>query len=179
MEGRAPKLLLQGPPGVGKTTVMLRLAAELHEAGIPTGGFVTREVREHGRRRGFVAEEIGGREALIAHVDWARGPAVGRYRVDVEAFERVALPAMHRAEQRGGVVLVDELGSMELASAAFVSALRGLVDAGPALVATVHSRRHPVTDALKARPDVDVLEVSRANRDELPGRVKALLTAAR
>jgi nucleoside-triphosphatase len=175
MEGRAPKVLLEGRPGIGKTTVIRRLAAELREAGVPVGGFVTREVRERGERRGFVAQEIDGPEALIAHVDRSSGPVVGRYHVDVEALERIALPAMQRAEQRGGVILIDELGRMELASDAFVSAVLALLDRDRALVATVHARSHPLTDALKRREDVEVIEVSRDNRDELAGRLSLWL----
>ena len=175
MEGRAPKLLLEGRPGIGKTTVIRRLVAELREVGVPVGGFTTRELRERGERRGFVAEEIDGPQALIAHVDWSTGPAVSRYHVDVEALERIALPAMRRAERRGGVILIDELGRMELASDAFVRAVLALLDRNRAVVASVHSRSHPVTDALKRREDVEVIEVSRGNRDDLPGRLSLLL----
>jgi nucleoside-triphosphatase len=175
MEGRAPKLLLEGRPGVGKTTVVRRLAAELREAGVPVGGFVTRELRERGERRGFVAEELDGPEALIAHVGWSSGPAVGRYHVDVDALERIALPAMRHAQQQGGVILIDELGRMELASDAFVSAVLRLLDGDLPVVATVHARSHPVTDPLKRREDVEVIEVSHENRDELAGRLSVLL----
>jgi len=59
---------------------------------------------------GFVAEEIDGPEALIAHVDWTGGIAIGRQRVATAAHERIALPALDHARQRGGVLLVDELG---------------------------------------------------------------------
>lgn len=175
MEGRAPKLLLEGRPGIGKTTVIRRLADELREAGVPVGGFTTREVRERGERRGFVAEEIDGPQALIAHVDWSSGPAIGRYHVDVGALERIALPAMRRAERAGGVILIDELGRMELASDAFVRAVLAQLGRDRAVVATVHSRSDPVTDALKHREDMEVIEVSRDNRDDLPARLSSLL----
>ena len=35
------------------------------------------------------------------------------------------------------------------------------------VVATVHVFRHPFTDALKSRPDVERLQVTAANRDDL------------
>ncbi|MGH8898320.1 MAG: hypothetical protein ACRDZ4_15195 [Egibacteraceae bacterium] len=38
---------------------------------------MTQELREYGRRVGFVLKEIGGPEAVIAHVDWTSGPGGG------------------------------------------------------------------------------------------------------
>jgi nucleoside-triphosphatase len=61
---------------------------------VPVGGFTTRELREHGKRVRFMVEAIDGPSALIARVGWTSGPRVGRYRVDVAAFEAVALPAL-------------------------------------------------------------------------------------
>lgn len=166
------KLLLEGPPRAGKTTVVRRLAALLLEAGVPVSGFTTRELRQHGQRVGFLAEEVGGPSAVIAHVDWTSGPAVGRYRVDVAAFERVALPALRRAREQGGIAVIDELGRMELASPAFVHAVQELFgDPGVTLVATVHVARHPVTDALKHHPGVQPVTVTPQNRDALPGQL--------
>jgi nucleoside-triphosphatase len=109
-----PRILLTGPPRAGKTTLVSRLAGELAAGGFAVGGFLTREIREDGERVGFSVEEIGGRRALLAHVGFPEGPMVARYRVDVAAFEGLAVPAIERAAQRGGVVIIDELGQMEL-----------------------------------------------------------------
>jgi nucleoside-triphosphatase len=87
--------------------------------------------------------------------------------VDLAAFERVALPAL-RAPRTGGVVVVDELGKMELASAAFCEAVAELLGRDVAVVATVHLGHHRFTDALKRRPDVQVIRVTDGTRDVLP-----------
>jgi nucleoside-triphosphatase len=168
-----PRFLLTGTPGSGKTTLVCRLAELLQAAGIPVTGFAVHEVREQGRRAGFAAEAFGGPRALIAHVSWADGPWVGRYRVDVAAFERVALPAVGRAVPEGGVVVIDELGQMELFSDAFVCAIQRLFDHSGPLVATVHLRAHPITDALKQRHDVELVDVRPGNRDALLARLAA------
>jgi nucleoside-triphosphatase len=73
------------------------------------------------------------------------------------------------------VVVVDELGKMELASAPFRDAVSVLWDRNVAVVATVQSRHHPFTDALKQRPDVLVLRVTEHSRDTLPDRLAARL----
>jgi nucleoside-triphosphatase len=158
------KVLLEGRPRAGKTTVALRFAELVPRA----RGFVTRELREGGRRLGFEVEALGsGDRAVLAHVDLSGPPRVGKYGVDVDAFERIALPALH-AVRAGHVAVVDEVGKMELASEPFRDAFSRLVDRRVHLVATVHVFRHPYTDALKRRDDVDVIPVTRANRDELP-----------
>jgi nucleoside-triphosphatase len=169
------KLLLEGPPRVGKTTVVRRLIGLLQQANLPVGGFTTRELRERGHRVGFLAEDINGGGAVIAHVEWTSGPTVGRYHVNVSAFEGVALPALQRALEQGGVVVLDELGRMELASTPFVNAVHELVNRDVTLVATVHVVAHPVTDALKQRSDVRTVEVTRENRNELPRRFSEFL----
>jgi nucleoside-triphosphatase len=163
-----PRLLLSGPPGVGKTSVIRRLVELLHDAGVPVGGFLTHELRERGSRIGFTVEEIGGPQAVMAHVSRTAEPRIGRYGVDVPSFERIALPAMEHALVTEGVAIIDELGAMELFSPAFVAQLGALFDAQVPLVATVQQRGHPVTDALKARPDVELVTVTLDNRDRLP-----------
>jgi nucleoside-triphosphatase len=162
-----PRILLTGPPRSGKTTLISRLADELTARSVAVSGFLTREMREDGNRVGFTVEEIGGPSVLMAHVALPEGPVVGRYHVDVAAFECLALPAIQRAAHQGGVVIIDELGQMELLSPAFIAAFNRLLDQQIPLVATVHARQHPVTDAIKQRPDTQLLEVNLDHADAL------------
>ena len=69
-----------------------------------------------------MVEAASGAREVLAHVGLPGPPPVGRYGVDLAAFDRVALPALH-TPAIGGVVVVDELGKMELASAAFRAAV--------------------------------------------------------
>jgi nucleoside-triphosphatase len=92
----------------------------------------------------------------------------------VAGFERLALPAL-ASPPEGGVVLIDELGKMELASKAFRDAVSRLFEEPVALVATVHVARHPFTDALKRRPGVELVEVTLRNRDDLLERLATRL----
>jgi nucleoside-triphosphatase len=179
VQKRPLRLLLEGRPGIGKTTVARRLLALLRDAGVPLGGFVTDEVRTGGRREGFAVQTVAGQRGVLAHVELPGPPRVGRYGVDLPAFERVALPAMVAPRPVGVVVVVvDELGRMELASAAFRDAMSDLLDREVAVVATVHVHRHPFTDALKRRPDLRVIRVTERSRDALPERLAAELVAA-
>ncbi len=161
------RVLVEGRPGSGKSTVAARLADLLAERGVEVRGFVTRELRERGRRVGFAVETIDGKRATLAHLTFPGPPRVGKYGVDLNAFEDVALPALAKPPRRA-VMLIDELGKMELASEPFRDAVSRLLDAPVDLVATVHVFHHSFTDRLKQRPDVERIRVTRANRNELP-----------
>jgi nucleoside-triphosphatase len=101
---------------------------------------------------------------------------VSRYGVDLEAFERVALPALEAAG-RADVVIIDELGKMELASKPFCDSVSELFNSRRVLVATVHLFRHPFTDALKARPDVERVRVTPTTREALAVELAERLSA--
>jgi nucleoside-triphosphatase len=137
----------------------------LRDAGIAFSGFVTEELREEGRRVGFAVETFEGQRATLAHQRFSGPPRVGRYGVDVEAFERIVLPVLSGVEE-GEIAMIDELGKMELASAAFRSAVSDLFRGRSSVVATVQVAGHPFTDALKR--EAERVHVTRRNRDELP-----------
>jgi nucleoside-triphosphatase len=177
-QGTPPRVLLEGRPGIGKSTLARRLLALLRQAGVPVGGFITAELRTGGRREGFAVEAASGARGILAHVDLPGPPRVGRYGVDLATFERVVLPAL-RAPRTGGVVVVDELGKMELASAAFREAVADLLGRDVVVVATVHLTHHPFTDTLKRRPDIRVVRVTDASRDALPGQLMDCLGGVR
>ncbi len=157
--------LIEARPGAGKTTALQRLARLLRDQGVMLAGFVTEEIREAGRRVGFSIETFGGERATLAHQKLSGPPRVGRYGVAVGEFERLALPALGITAD---AILVDELGKMELASSAFRDAVAELIGADKPVVATVHVFRDPFTDALKRRPDAEIVRLTRENRDELP-----------
>ena len=146
----------------------VRLGGLLSERGISLRGFVTEELREGRRRVGFTVETFAGERTTLAHIDFSGPPRVGRYGVDLEAFERVALPALAAVDEEE-LVLIDELGKMELGSGAFRSAVSELFGGRASVVATVQVARHPFTDALKR--DAEVVRVTQSNRDELPTKI--------
>src|SRR5262245_15817345 len=112
--------LLTGRPGVGKTTC-LRHALDL--VGRPAGGFLTEAVREGGTRVGFALVELAGEGGMLADARGRGGPRVGKYGVDLETLERIGVPAIRDAVQARRLVVIDEIGKMEMASAAFREAV--------------------------------------------------------
>jgi nucleoside-triphosphatase len=171
--GEPPRLLLEGRPGAGKTTAVARVVELVRADGGSVTGFLTRELREGGERVGFMLETLDGRRGVLAHVR-IQGARVGRYGVALDDLERLAIPAMH-----ADLVVVDELGKMQLASVAFRDAVIALLEHSVAVVATVHAHRHPFTDELKRRPSVAVLRLTRSNRNELPSAIASRLRTGR
>jgi len=165
-------VLLTGRPGVGKTTV---IRAVVERLGIPAGGFYTAEIREGRARKGFKLITLDGQEAVMAHVDLPGPPRVSKYGVDVRAIDRVAVPAIQRAVEAGGLVVIDEIGPMELYSEAFKGAVLRAVESGRPVLATIMLRPNRWADKLKRRPGVRLIEVTRANRDTLPEQLVAML----
>lgn len=134
----------------------------------------------------FKVHDLGspkaGAEAWLAHQDFDTGIRVGRFGVDIAAFEQIGLVALEKATRlardHASVVIIDEIARMELASPGFAQAIAA-VFAGPlVVVATVHVHEHPVTDALKRRYDIEVVTVTEANRDSLPARLFHQLTGS-
>ena len=163
-------LLLTGRPGIGKTTV-IEAVAEL--MGEQAGGFYTEEIRGPGGRKGFRLVTLDGQEAVMAHVDLrGRGrPRVSRYGVDVKAIERVGVAALRRAMRAGQIVVVDEIGKMELFCGPLKDVVLQAVGGPYTVVATVMAKPNPWVDGLKAMPNVTLWEVTAENRDGLAERI--------
>ena len=169
-------LLIVGPPGIGKTTLMKRLTRSLR--GRPIEGFLTEECREQEQRVGFWLSPLDGRQVLMAHRGLETGQRVGPYKVNVEVLETVAVPIIRRGIGRAAVLFLDELGKMELCSPPFQDAVQEAFDRGPCIVATVGIQAIPFLNTLKRRRDVELIPLTGANRDlveeELIARLRAL-----
>jgi nucleoside-triphosphatase len=163
-------LLLVGRPGIGKTTV---IQAAVQRLAGRAGGFYTEEMRGPGGRKGFRLVTLDGQETVMAHVS-LRGPGrprVGRYGVDVAAIERVGVAAVRRAMQEQRIVVVDEIGKMELFCGPFKDAVLQAMGGPCPVVATAMARPNPWVDGLKAMPNVTIWEVTVENRDGLAEQV--------
>lgn len=157
-------LLLTGAPGTGKTTIV-REAISASKA--KAGGFYTQEIRQGGVRQGFEIVTLDGSRTVLAHVDIRWLQRVGKYRVDVASLDRVAVPAMRRAIRECDIVVADEIGKMELLSPAFREVLLEAMNSTKRLIGTVMLQPHPFADQIKHDSRVEVLLVSKANRDQV------------
>ena len=92
---------------------------------------------------------------------------MGRYGVDVPGFERF-LETTDILRTDAGIIIIDEIGKMECFSARFRDlVIKALAGATP-VVATIAAKGGGFIARAKERPDVELIEVTHANRDTLP-----------
>lgn len=167
-------ILLTGRPRVGKSTLIHRVVERLRkEEWKKIGGFYTLETSRNGERIGFSIRTLEGRIGRLAEVGLESRYRLGRYGIDMESFEAIALPALEEATRMGGLVIIDEIGYMELKSLRFRELVVKALDSPSFVLATIMRSRSDFADSIKAREDIEVLTVSVENRDKLLNEIVA------
>ncbi len=167
-------ILLTGKPGVGKTSIIKKIIPLL---GTSAGGFFTEEIRVMDRRMGFRIVTLDGEEGIMAHVDCNSNYKVGKYRVDLDSFERVAIPALESAMKNKLIIVIDEIGKMELFSAKFRELVRNILDSEKPLLSVIKENGDAFTEEIKNRGDISLVTVNYENREGLPEKVLDMLKA--
>lgn len=165
-------ILLTGRPGCGKTTTIRQVLADYPG---DVGGFYTQEIREGGVRKGFEIITLDGKRDILAHVDIPGQQRVGKYKLDLDTFEQLAIPAIQRAVERGALVVIDEIGPMEIRSKRFRQAVMQAMESGARILGTIVQRSTPFTDEIKGMPGVEVMEITPENRKTMQTRIQDLL----
>lgn len=169
--GQKQIYLISGRPGSGKTTAVRKIVAQLQLA---AGGFYTQELREAGRRQGFELVTLDGQRGIMAHVDLKGMPRIGKYGVDLEVIDAIGVPAVQRGIQ-AQLLVIDEIGPMEILSRAFREAVREALERDVLVVGTIVQRSTPFTDDIKTRRDVALFELTPQNRETV---VQTILASA-
>ncbi|NWF86842.1 NTPase [Candidatus Bathyarchaeota archaeon] len=162
-------LLLTGSPGVGKTSVLVKVAKSLKAEGYSVGGMISREVRSQGIRIGFEILDLNSaKRGWLAHVNQKNGPQVGRYRVNMKDLESLGVTAILEAVERFDAVAIDEIGPMELFSEKFKNAVKKAIEGRKLVVGVVHWKaRNKLIDDVKRREDTELYVVTHENRDSV------------
>jgi len=164
-------VLVTGRPGIGKTTLIKRL---IEASSLSKGGFYTEEVREKGQRVGFSLTTLDGKRSLLAHLKTKSPYRVGRYGVDIDTFEAIGVESIRKAISTNDIIIIDEIGRMELFSRKFREVVLQALKTGR-VVATIKKGRGDFIDKIKSRKDVRVLEVNLENRETLSSKLTKIV----
>lgn len=159
--------LITGAPGTGKTTAIRKIVAQ---GPIIASGFYTEEIREGGKRLGFKIITLDGQQGILAHVNKPGTPRISRYGVDLAELEALGVDAVRRAITDGEIVVIDEIGPMEILSTQFRSVVMEVLEGDVPVLGSIVGRSMEFTDRIKAHPNVYLIEIRRDNREEVVDR---------
>lgn len=162
--------LITGAPGSGKTTVLSKTVEALKGHGVSIGGMISREARDSCAREGFEVIDLNsGKHGWLAHVHQKTGPQVGKYRVNLSDLERIGVKAISEATQKYDVIVIDEIGPMELFSVKFKQAVQAALESSKVVLAVVHAKaKDPLISEAKGLAGAELFTVTVDNRDGLP-----------
>ena len=170
-------ILLSGKPGVGKTTLLIKVLKRLKGKNI--GGFYTEEIRQQGVRRGFKIKTLNGQEGILAHQDIKSKYKVGKYGVNMGDLEEIAASAIKNAIEESDAIAIDEIGKMELYSEKFRDATLQALNSSKPVLATIPHFQNEFLMVMKARQDVELITITPDNRDQLVAKIIQRLTELR
>lgn len=166
-------LFVTGDPGVGKSSVLLKIIQSLKADGYSVGGMLSREVRSGGKRVGFEVLDVSGcRKGWLARVDQNFGPRLGRYHVNLEDLDNVGVKAIINAVKELDIILVDEVGPMELYSEHFRKSVEMALRSRKLVIGSIHMKmKNNLLKEIWLRNDCKIFRVTVENRGSLHRKI--------
>lgn len=162
-------ILLTGMPGTGKSTLLEEVISMTDKK----KGFIAKEVRIDGERKGFEIVTSYGERKMLSSVDFISEYKVSKYGVDVEGFEDLLGKFFSLDDE---VLYIDEIGRMELFSDKFKMLVRKYLDSDNIFIGTITMNySDEFIESVKTRQDVRIFEVNEENRHRIYEEVIGIL----
>ena len=168
-------LFITGKPSSGKTTLIKEVCLPYMDK---TGGFYTEEIMDGSARLGFMLKTFDGRQGVLAKKGMKSPHKLNKYGIDIDVLENIGADALVKAVKDKDIIVIDEIGTMELVSELFRTSMQECFGSDKRVLATVRYNAQPFTDEINKMPDTAVLTLTRDNYLEIKKQVKQWLLEA-
>lgn len=94
---------------------------------------------------------------------------MGKYRVNLNDLNRVGVSAILNAIMECDIIVIDEIGPMELFSEPFREAVLKAVESNKLIIGVIHWRaKDKLVDKIKSMNDAEVFDLTLENRNDIP-----------
>jgi nucleoside-triphosphatase len=109
---------------------------------------------------------MDGKEGVLAHQHIRSPYKVGKYGVNLDHIDRIAVPSMIPSKSEE-IIVIDEIGKMECFSPLFRQTLMKILDSENPIIASIAQKGDRFIQEIKQREDILLLQISEKNRDEM------------
>ena len=177
------KFFVLGSPGVDKTTLIEYLFEFLKKylSDFNFLGFITKEIRESGERKGFKikildSEEeyiLAKRKNFITSKEFKNKPSIGKYIVMIENLDKtIDILEKKAKKEKNNFFIIDEIGKMEALSLKFCNFIENILHSQNYLLATVGKGESLFLKNIRNFEPAFLCEVTKKNRNFLKNRLK-------
>ncbi|MCM8763094.1 MAG: NTPase [Candidatus Omnitrophica bacterium] len=164
-------ILLTGRPRSGKTTLLKQIIKDLKAS---SGGFYTEEIIKDNKRIGFKLITLDGKEGILAKEGLESKFRLGRYGINLKDLEEIGVRAIKEALKNKDVVIIDEIGKMELFSQKFKEVVLEALNSEKRIIGVVHRENRGFLKDIKSRPDIELFELNLENQKEILERINSM-----
>jgi len=165
-------IFITGKPGCGKTTLIKEISEKLKPK---IFGFYTEEIREKEKRVGFKIKTLDKKEGILAHIKFKSRYKVGKYKVNLKDLEEIGVKALEKGIKEKKIVLIDEIGKMELFSEKFKKAVLKALNSENKVLGTIILKRNPFCDKIKQRKDTKIFYLKKENFQKVKKEIENYL----
>jgi nucleoside-triphosphatase len=160
-DGPKKNILVTGKRGTGKTTLVREVVRAL---GVKPGGYRTEGFPQRGRKiRCEIVSLTDGlepRRGILADIAIESPRRFCGMGVNIADLEAVGAAALEKALTVSPLIVMDEIGHMEVVSERFQSAVIACMDSATPVLGVIKIEHGPFVDRIKGRDDVELLELS-------------------
>lgn len=171
------KIGITGLPGSGRTELLLTLVDMLEAENLKIGGVVTEPIREGDTVTGFkMIDYMTKEESVIAGTRITSRARIDEFGIDLDALGILAVNAIKRAVYHSDLVIIDEIGRIQLKSEYFNKAVLNALKASKPIIMTIYRKsRSSLLQDIRRRDDIRMLEVTPVNKGILPFKIFKVL----